>query len=391
MGDWKGKAIALIFLGVALLGVSHVVFDTRSVFSGNTKLQLTEKIVRPHADDLHFHTTSKKASHQGPEDLQLWCQLDPENTKAENFWHFPHTSLGLLPCWSWFQRIMQARNQNMDSTTTNTARTTQCGFYMKNWTTNKSRHRATDPESWIAQLIKHMGCSVTEVEPTRSISADNCKANDTANCGGRSLALVHRLPRTVFVAMQCFERPEDAAALRTKVFQSLNVTDADTPRTAGTPARIAFVDRKLTRRILNLANITAAVRAAFPSASVESAYMEDMQPSEQFVFWGQHDIIITGHGAAVTNAIFMPPGNTSAVIEIYPPHYYHPFFMGLVKSAGIRGHYRYVNGVSNWLEDFQEHSLTRKERSFYRSVDLEPPVDDIVDLVRQAMSEGGFV
>ena len=389
MTGWKRKAIPLLLLGEALSGILHILINQLTAFpacdNGRVML-LTEESVRPQADDLDTIKFFSNVSQPEPEDLQLWCQLDPENTNDRVFWHFPQTSQGLLPCWSWFQTMMRARNIDMDSTTTNTARITQCGFYMKNWTDKRSR-RATDPEEWIAQLIKHMGCSVTEIEPTRSIRADDCKGNGTANCGGRNMAFVHRLPIRVFNDGQFFERPEDAATLRTQVFQSLKVTNI--PRTARTPARIAFVDRKRTKRILNRKEITAAIRAAFPSATVETAYMEDMQPFEQFVFWGQHDIIITGHNAAVMNAIFMPPGNTSTVIEIYPPHYYPSIFAHLVQSAGIRG-YRYVNGASNWLEDFQAHSRTGAERVLYRTVHLEPPVDDIVDLVRQAMSEGGF-
>ena len=416
MAGWKGKAIPLILLGVSLAAVFHIfLLEQRLVSSdaaATATLLLTEDMVGPHArgtidmDYSNFLRNASQSLHvQGPEELQLWCQLDPENTVERIFWHFPHTSQALLPCWSWFQTIMRdqerARNHNMETTmartTTTIAPTIQCGFYMKNWSDKDSR-RATDPEWWIAQLIKHMGCSVTTSEPTltRSIRTKNCTENCkehgvTEDLEGRNSTLVYRMPKEAFDSRQFFERPEDAAALRTTVFQSLNVTD--TPRTAGTPARIAFVDRRRRRRkrrILNLDNITAAVRAAFPSATVETAYMEDMQPFEQFVFWGQHDIIIAGHGAAMMNAIFLPPGNTSAVIEIYPPHYAPPIFVLLLQSAGIRA-YPYFNGVSNWLEDHQEHSRTLAERDLYRNVDLKPPVDDILDLVRRAMSEAGFV
>ena len=172
---------------------------------------------------------------------------------------------------------------------------------MKDWGNRRvvSRH-----DDWIGQLIKHMGCRVTDVDPTRSISADKkCTLHQgtSRNCPANATTLVYRLPSEVVVQRHFFAKPEDAAALRTRVFQSLNVTDVP-PRTSGTRARIAFIDRKRTRRILNLENMTAAVRAAFPLASLETAYMEDLQPFEQFIYRGQHDIIVTGHGAAMASA-----------------------------------------------------------------------------------------
>ena len=85
----------------------------------------------------------------------------------------------------------------------------------------------------------------------------------------------------------------------------------------------------------------------------------------------------------------MPPHNSSAVIEIYPPHYYPPLFACLLNSSGIR-HYGYFNGVSNWSADYLEHSTKKADRILYRKSNLEPPLDDILDLVRKAMLEGGF-
>ena len=244
------------------------------------------------------------------------------------------------------------------------------------------------PTGWIGQLIKHMGCSVTENEPTASISADNCTGKGTTECGANNMTLLYKIPRKVYFEGQYFKRPKDAATLRTKVLQSLNFTDIS--RISGTPARIAIIDRKRTRRIRNLANITNAVRADFPSATLEIAYMEDMQPFEQFIYWSQHDIIITAHGAAVTNAIFLPPGNASALIEIFPLHYYPMIFKNLLRSAGIH-HYRYTDGISNYNADYMEFSRTPADRAYYRSVELNPPVDAILALVRQAMLEGGFL
>ena len=51
--------------------------------------------------------------------------------------------------------------------------------------------------------------------------------------------------------------------------------------------------------------------------------------------------------------------------------------------------YGYYNNESDPVADWEVYGSTKEQRSYYRSVVLEPPVDDIVDLVRKALIEGG--
>lgn len=264
---------------------------------------------------------------------------------------------------------------------------TYCGFYLKDGLGSKVR-----PEQWVGQLIQFMGCSITETAPKGSSSSGKCNGTEgaeTVTCGARNEILVYRLPPNDFYSLKYFQRPDDAAALRARILRSLNFNENRT--TSRTAARIAIVNRKHTRRILNLKSLRATIQATFPNAIVETAYMEVMTPAEQLLYWSQHDIIITGHGAAITNALMLPPGNTSAVVEIFPPHYYPTSFFGrLLESAGIR-RYCYLNGVSDYVADFQLHSKTLADRTFYRGQTLEPPLDDILGLVNLSMLEGGFL
>jgi capsular polysaccharide biosynthesis protein len=139
---------------------------------------------------------------------------------------------------------------------------------------------------------------------------------------------------------------------------------------------------------MNVENITAALREANPSALIQTLYMEDMEPMEQFSIWSQQNIVIAAHGAGLMNAIFLPPGNASAVIEIFPPHYYPQFYFGsLLRECGIR-RYGYYYNESDPDVDWAVHGSTIRQRRFYRNVDLEPPVNDIVALVRKALLEG---
>ena len=373
------KAAPIFLLVVALVGCLRFRINEPWVFFAGKNGPVSESLstidtMHLQTEDLKYADSSGHERIQKPAELWLWCQLDKGNTLM--FPHFPHASQALLPCWSWFQEIMQARSPQL-TTAAATSAHTHCGFYLKD-----GLGRFVRPKEWIDALIRHMGCSVTEIEPSRSIDTSSCIRNDTWICKERNTTLVYRLPKN---RRQFFKRPIHAAALRTKILQSLKFEDKRRTSTA----RIAIVDRKHTRRIINLKRMVAAVQEAFPNAIVETAYMEDMKPTEQFLFWSQHDIIVTGHGAAITNAFFLPPGNASAVIEIFPPHYYPDIFSLLLKSAGLHG-YGYFNGVSDYITDHEEYSKTFKERSFWREQNLIPPVDAIVDLVRQAMLEGGF-
>ena len=402
MPGMKMKAAPIFLLVVALVGcIRFRIHDSRAFSSAGKNSSVSESLstndtMHFKAKDLEYADSSGHVPIQKPAELWLWCQLDKDNISFRKFQHLPHASQALLPCWSWFQEIMQARSQQLTAAATSAH--THCGFYLKD-----GLGRFVRPERWIDALIRHMGCSVTEIEPSQSVNTSICVRNGTWNCEARDTNLVHRLPKKDYYSLQYFQRPIHAAALRKKILRSLNFKDKHRSSTAHIAivdgkhirhrrftARIAIVDRKHSRRIMNLKNMVAAVREAFPNAIVETAYMEDMKPTEQFLFWSQHDIIITGHGAAITNAFFLPPGNASAVVEIFPPHYYYVnFFSSLLKSAGLHG-YGYFNGVSDYITDHKEHSKTLKERSFWRGQNLTPPVDAIVDLVRQAMFEGGF-
>jgi Glycosyltransferase 61 len=187
-----------------------------------------------------------------------------------------------------------------------------------------------------------------------------------------------------------FEKPEDAAALRSLVLDRHQVNSTQNrPRSREQHQTITIINRKGMRRLVNVKNITTALRKAFPKALVQTVYMEGTEPMEQFDFWSQQSIVVAPHGGALTNGIFLPPGNASALIEIFPPHYYYFLFFGslLVRSCGIR-RYGYYNNESDPAADFKKYWTTHERRRFYRNVLLEPPVDDIVGLVQQAVMDG---
>ena len=302
-----------------------------------------------------YQHTGLAAPGPTPRDGEMWCVLDENNTVL--FKHFPHASQALLPCWSWFQRIRESGGTNMS-----------CGFYVK---------PDLKVSRWPAELIKLMGCSVTfEQPPVTSSQAKN-------------KTIILHYDEVTGRGLNWFEKPEDAVALRSLLLdQQVNLTWNRNLSTKEQQQTITIVNRKGTRRLVNVENISTALREAYPSALIQTFYMEDMTPMEQFVLWSQQSIVIAPHGAGLTNSMFLPPGNASAVIEIFPRHYYGQRMFGtLLRSCGIR-RYGYYNNELDPVADWKVYGSTKEQRSYYRSVVLEPPVDDILDLVRQALIEG---
>lgn len=292
-------------------------------------------------------------------DVWAWCVLTKDNGL---FHHFPHAAEKLLPCWSWFQRI----RSNYTST--------QCGFYLVG-------DLPLAPGGWPSKLIEHMGCSVTRSQPSTTEKS--------------APALLYYLKNNTRRRFEWFQRPEDANALRTQVLKSMNYPDNDP---SSRKIRITIIDRNTTvgnrrkrnsRRILNVVNISKALKETFPFADVTTAFMEGLEPEEQFAFWSQQDIIVIAHGAAITNAFFMPPAKTSALVELFPLHFYFTeFYSTLLNSSGIRG-YGYYNNVTDIKADFAAHRETHAMEAYYRDQNLNPPVEAVVDLVRKALLEGG--
>ena len=352
------------FLFVVLLAVLAITNNTyNGMGKGNVVIDMHEVDVRVAIARTNESISTTNAIPNAQPEVWLWCALIKDNSL---FHHFPHTAEKCLPCWSWFQRMREMLSKDT---------TTHCGLYLNG-------DLPLDPEGWAGRLVEHMGCSVTRSDPFISENS--------------APTMVYHLKNNTQKPFEWFQRPEDARSLREKVLQSINCSDIN-PTTQG--VRIAGIDRntrvknrrkRVTRSLLNIANITQALKIEFPAANVVIAYMEDMQVDEQFAFWSQHDIIVAAHGAALTNAIFLPPGGGSAVIEIFPHHFYWTeFYATLLKRSGLRG-YGYYNNVTDIKADYAAHSRNHSDVMKYREQNLNPPVEAIVDLVKQALADGGY-
>jgi hypothetical protein len=286
-----------------------------------------------------------------------WCILDGNNSNPRYFPHFPHASQVLLPCWSYFSRV---REQTPN---------TRCGFWLDS---DKLEDKIELSKGWVVGLVSAMNCSVTDTHPV------NLQISYRRN---------HNRP------FKWFQTPSDAKSLRTLTVGPLTpnshlqiglvqrLRSPSSKRRKG--IRRSKERKKGNRHILNLDVIRESIEQAFPDATVDIASMEHMSFVQQAEWWSRHDVVVAAHGASVTNLIFMR--ENASVIELYPDHYYPiDLYYSLSKAVGI-SHYGWYNGVIDPVADYEQHCRTVEDRNLYRNVDLTPPVEQVVELVRRAV------
>lgn len=280
-----------------------------------------------------------------------WCVLDKNNTNP-HFKHFPHTMESLSKCWSYFCRVRERleKQQHQDDHQA----TLTCGFYVKSpldWS-------IVSP--WALQLVQRMGCRVvTEPPPLSDFS--------------EYLVLHPRIPHW-------FEHPGDAQLLKQVVLRRSDNRSRKRPRDL---VQIGIVQRNRrhpeipNRSFLNAKDIQLALQTAFPFAKISMTDMAGWTMPHQAAYWNDQDIIVTAHGAAMSNTIFMH-NNNSTVIEIYPDDYTPGMFQRMLQTCG--------SGVKHVMVQ-RNTSATPRHRGHPRDVDLAPNVSLILDLVRAALQD----
>jgi Glycosyltransferase 61 len=303
--------------------------------AGSAAAQLKQQPVK--TVDAHAHAAAGEYN-------TSWCILDKTSTKEDGkFTHFPHALQTLSLCWSWF-RTQPATNR--------------CGFYVN----GKIGGFGSPDRDWRSALaFQHMGCDLQY----------------------SSLPLPTRFPsyRPLLKDVdgrRYFFQPEDTVGLRDRLYAH------DSTNQTWSGLHIGIVERKGSRKILNMDAIEAAIREEYPSALIERTPMEGLTPLQQFHWWARQDIVIAGHGAAVANMVFLR--RNAAMIEIFPPHYFNLGFWKLGNAMDVRN-YGYFNGVEDPIADYKEHCRSFEGRIALRAVDLEPPVDAVLGLVKQAVTE----
>jgi Glycosyltransferase 61 len=295
-------------------------------------------------------TTAATAAIARP-NVTAWCILDRNNT-SQYFRHFPHALQSLAPCWSY---VCRQREQQKEYNV-------RCGIYIR----QPLRYPWEDMSSWTLQLLGAMGCRVVVQQQNMTEPFDEGD-------------LRSRVPDRRVSHYSFFERKEDVQLLQAQVMGA--AADAGTTNASGQPTkgrmRIGLLQRVRTRAkqpdrvFLNVPALRSALQSAFPDATVDETEMGGFSLKEQAAWWHQHDVVVAGHGAALTNSIFLRNSKDTAatVIEVFPDGF-HPYIFGaLMKSAGV-------------------HRLTIDTNASVargKSSDLRPDPALVVRLVRQAI------
>jgi hypothetical protein len=282
--------------------------------------------------------------------------------------HFPHAMQTWIPqCWHWIKGQLDA-NGGKGS----------CEFYM-DYTDVPDKDFAQWRSPWNNELITSLlDCDISFV------TSDDIQ-NLTSTSHEHVFQKAGRLPKDwdVFGKYK-----SDFLILRQNLVNLRNL-NALRPEDA---FRIGFVNRRETRHVVNFPELAEMLSSKVGSTTIDGrnvsitkVFMEDMSPMEQFEYWAVQDVVISPHGAALTNAVFMKP--RSAIVEIYPEHYYPQFFDPLFKQVGLH-HYPYYNGVADPEADFGNHNQTRRKREKWRGMEeMHPPLEILLDLTMKAIDK----
>lgn len=297
-------------------------------------------------DDIATHTNN----------LTHWCTISKKNTPSDYdpmwFKHFPHAAEFLLPCWSWF------RSQKA---------TSNCGFILLDG------YNLGESITWQSQLVQYMGCEVR-----------HSPLPDQASSSGLVSAVVHtvgiRRMRPRYANRRYLDHPEDAHSLRRLVIPDEIIQEQKGP---GKPLQIGLLQRKGTRVITNLDEIHAALSRTFPEANISQTYFEFPQLQQQAEWWATKDVIITSHGAAVTNALFITDG--TIVLQIYPGLFFFPSMEPLVENSGGIA-LDWYGSQNDPVVDHHQLKKNARKKNEHQHGNATPDVDEVVTSILSALS-----
>jgi capsular polysaccharide biosynthesis protein len=131
---------------------------------------------------------------------------------------------------------------------------------------------------------------------------------------------------------------------------------------------------------VNLKRALEAELANMHTSAIPIFYVENTSFREQVQrFSSAFDILISPHGAALTNLILMP--KCGGVIEIMPFGYpFQAYFGQLAPAAGVTHGYVYIG--ENMANETEYWSATVKRRAKVRKANQCPQINRIVQGVR---------
>ena len=150
------------------------------------------------------------------------------------------------------------------------------------------------------------------------------------------------VPRAVTgsVNLRVFSTPADAAAFRAAAWKKANVSALRDEKTA--PA-VAVV-RRFPRRLFNTTALHECVTREVAAVGATWSYLGDETPlqhkrtigfsfEDQVRQFASVDVLVSPHGGALMNTVFMRPGST--VIEVFSAYYRPPMYADMAALLGL--------------------------------------------------------
>jgi hypothetical protein len=189
------------------------------------------------------------------------------------------------------------------------------------------------------------------------------------------------------------------------------------------PPRIGILNREMTRRILNVEELTTTLSARYGNQSdpqqrrqlqpqefhtnntshgtigsirsstsrnatastgvnnIKVFTMEGKSFVEQVQAMSDVDILIAPHGAALVNLIFLP--TCAGVLELNPKGFENPMFFGSLAAISNHAHATLYTGDRDKHKEIRKWMRGNVRRDVARSRDLCPNVDMVLDAVSQ--------
>lgn len=291
------------------------------------------------------------------------CVLDKDTSTMVN--HFPHFSQTALPCWHWFLA----------------KRATNCVI--------AATHRGDKLSQWSQDLVQGMGCTL--------------RVDIVQKC-----AVVGRWRRPLGVGPgETYDwavTKRDTHLLQQSILS--RTSEAWRGPARGATLRLGLLQRSTNRRLV--VDATPGVAAATSTSAIvnmtassvlqqpyeyEEVYFEKLPMVQQALWLHQQDIIVTPHGAAVTNGVFVRP--CTVLVQVYPKFYYpFAFFEPLVASTGgiplswYPGADVYATGeqdAKQKKEATAAFKVHNKNRGALRAADAHIPQAALLDVLKRAV------
>lgn len=238
------------------------------------------------------------------------CALERRVSCGNDCHYFQHAAPFLMACWSFFRLyghlppVLVLRD----------------GLFLGD-------HR------WTRGVLDSMRCRVVQQTIPR------CAVLGTLEPGATSWT--PQTPGTKadlgWVPLSWLASATDAAALADLVLRN---EEPPPPPRARVAARVGILDRAPPSGHLLHAHDIAAALADALSSTVDVALFENATLAEQAAWMRDHDVVISPHGAQLTNLVFLQP--CAAILELSPAHYFVPgYFLTLALNAGALAYVGY--------------------------------------------------